>query len=67
MHKEIRGLLAGKYVQDDGDCILDISKMDDGTHVYHVDFEHDICYHWIIDENRKVVSFNISSPFEVMK
>ena len=65
MKSEIRGLKAGKYIQDDGDAILDISKKDDGTHIYHVDLDMDQCYHWFINENGQVVHFNICSPFEV--
>jgi hypothetical protein len=65
MRQEIRGLKAGRYSEDDGDCILDVHTKDDGTHIYSVDLDRDIYYHWVIDERGKVVKFDIGSPFEV--
>lgn len=59
MKGEIRNLLAGKYLADDGECKLDISKEDDGVHISLEDEALGIIYHYIIDGNGLVIDFKL--------
>lgn len=60
---EIRGLIGGRY-EGDKSCSVDIYKDDNGTNIIHCDFDYDIYYHWVIDENGDV-KFELGSPFEL--
>ena len=56
MKSEIRGLKAGKYIQDDGDAILDISKKDDKDNVLIGDILIEDSSHNYIYSSKKLVT-----------
>ena len=59
---EIRDFKSTTVTADEGDCLLDTYKDDEGIHIINVDFELDIFYHWVLDQNGQVVNFFIGSP-----
>ena len=53
MKTEIRGLPAGYYYSDDGSILFKICKTDQGAHIEVADFDGNVFYAAIIDENGK--------------
>lgn len=58
-YSEIRGLYSGVYFVEEEDCSISIRKTDKGTCISTYDYDLEIYYHWVIDENGEVKSFTI--------
>lgn len=68
MKSEIRGLIAGDYLVEEGDLGevgLEIYRDDQGVHIWNVDYEYDSYYHWCINELGEVVDFEYGAVSEM--
>jgi hypothetical protein len=60
MKKRLHGIIAKTYSHENSDCLLDIYEANGIVHIYFVDLERDIFYHWELGKRVKVKT---GSPF----